>query len=81
MGPVVQPPRSPELYAPGVTPVWAVYTILLQLSLDCCWRHWEGLTPGQLASRTGYDYSGSAGAYPVEQDLLCRNLVLTKSFP
>lgn len=53
--------QSPELGTSGVTPVWAVCTILLYLSLVCCW-HITGrdLLPGQSAARTSYDYSKGA---------------------
>ena len=50
-------PGSPELGTPGVPPVWAMYTLLLYLSFDCCWNVNErNLPQGQLPARTGCNY-------------------------
>ena len=36
-GPVAQLPLSPKLGPPDVPAMCTAYTLLLQLSLDCCW--------------------------------------------
>ena len=56
---MAEPLQSSKLGAPVASSVWAVYTLLLQLSLDCCWHvngrdlpplHWLGRRPWPLWS-------------------------------
>ena len=48
-GSVAQPPRSPELGAPGISTVWAVCALLLWLDLECC-----GILMGSVGPQTGW---------------------------